>query len=72
MALIGVASLTVLYQLFMALRWYRKDRRVMAMLSDGQISVYRQSRGIFQGLGTSLFLMFLAAVGIAFVFSQLR
>lgn len=42
------------------------------MLSDGQISVYRQPRGIFHGLGTSLFLMFLAAVGIAFVFSQLR
>lgn len=72
LALIGVASLAVLYQLFMALRWYRNDRRVVAMLSDGQISVYRQSRGIFEGLGTSLFLMFLAAVGIAFVFSQLR
>lgn len=70
LALIGLAALAVLYQLVMAIRWYRNDRAVMAMLTENQIAAYRRSTRGNRGVGTTLYLLVLAGGIIAFVVSR--
>jgi hypothetical protein len=72
MVLIGLSSLAVLYQLFMAFRWYRNDRTVMAMLSDDQIATYKRSMRENRSSGNTLSLLVLAIVVIAIVVSRYR
>lgn len=71
LALIGLASLAVLYQLFMAIRWFRNDRAVMAMLTDEQVAAFRRSAR-WHGFGSTLFLLVLAGGVIAFVVNLYR
>ena len=72
LALIGLATLAVLYQLFMALRWYRNDRAVMAMLSDAQIAAAKRLIRENRSSWDTLSLLASAIVVIAFVVSRYR
>ncbi|MFN5999221.1 MAG: hypothetical protein ACK47C_03695 [Paracoccaceae bacterium] len=72
LALIGLASLAVLYQLFMALRWYRNDRAVMAMLSDDQIAATKRLIRENRSSWDTLSLLAWAIVVIVFVVSRYR
>ncbi|NJM84247.1 MAG: hypothetical protein HC844_18975 [Tabrizicola sp.] len=72
LVLIGLCTLAVLYQLYMAIRWYRNDRAVMSILTDDQIAAYRRSMRGNRTTGNSLFLLVLAVVVIAFVVSRYR
>jgi hypothetical protein len=72
LVLIGLASLAVLYQLFMALRWYRNDRAILAMFSDAQIAAYKRAMQGNRGYGSTLSLLVVAAIVITFVATRTR
>lgn len=72
LVLISLSSLAVLYQLFMALRWYRNDRAVMDMMSDEQIAAYKRRMWKDVLSWNTLSLLIIAIVVIAFVVNRYR
>lgn len=65
--LISISSLIFLYHLLTALRWYRNDRKIIAMLSKEDAEMLKRRAREDMGAGDTVFSLVLAVIIIAFV-----